>query len=269
VPAVPPKAVIIAVHGFNDHSRAFEGFGAFAAEHGYLVDAYDQQGFGENANFGDWPGEHALVEDLRARIRERRSQSPGVPLFVLGTSMGGAVSVLALAAGSDSDVAGLVLAAPAVWGGDAINPFYRATLWLAARVAPNWTLTGQGLGVRPSDNEAVLLALGEDPLFIKETRLRAIEGVVGVMGSARKAGPQLKLPRLVLSGVNDEIIPPQAINSFVLTLEPSGCRHIVYDEGWHLLLRDLQRQRVWQDILLWLDNPAASDLGVACNIAPD
>lgn len=268
-PMGPPKATIIAVHGFNDYSSAFEAFGKFAAANGYFVDAYDQQGFGQNANFGNWPGRETLIDDLRARISERRAQAPDRPLYVLGHSMGGAVSTLALAAGSQSDVDGVVLVAPAVWGGDAFNPFYRATLWAAARVAPNWTLSGKSLGIQASDNKEVLLALGEDPLFIKETRIRAMEGVVDVMGSAREAGPQLELPRLILSGVNDEVIPPAAINSFVLTLEPAGCRHVVYDQGWHLLLRDLQREVVWQDILLWLGGPADSDIGVSCDTVLD
>ena len=44
----PPRAVILAVHGFNDYSNAFETFGTFAAGHGIAVHAYDQRGFGAN-----------------------------------------------------------------------------------------------------------------------------------------------------------------------------------------------------------------------------
>ena len=51
-------------------------------------------------------------------------------------------------------------------------------------------------------------------------------------------------------------------------LDPADCRHIIYDEGWHLLLRDLQRQRAWQDILSWLDDPGASKAGIGCDATP-
>lgn len=258
------KATIIAVHGFNDYSRAFEDFGVYAASRGYLVDAFDQQGFGRNANSGSWPGYELLIEDLNLRIAEHRRKRPAQPIYVLGESMGAAVAMLALSDVKTAGADGLIMSAPAVWGGDALNPFYRTALWLAAGVAPGWTFTGRGLGVQASDNVPMLRQLGADPLFIKETRLEAIQGLVELMGAARLAGPTLQLPRLVLDGRNDEVVPPDAISSFTARLSARACRRITYDEGWHLLLRDLQRQRVWDDILIWLDDPIRSQIGRPC-----
>ena len=258
------KAAIIAVHGFNDHSRAFEWFGEFAASNGYLVDAYDQQGFGRNPNWGHWPGQDALVADLIGRIDQHKTANPDRPLYVLGESMGGAVSMLALANHPAAGVDGLILSAPALWGGEAMNPFYRATLWLAARLIPNWTFTGKGLGIRASDNVPMLRELGADPLYIKDTRVQSMEGIVNIMGQARLTGPHLLLPILLLGGLHDEVIPPDAQDSFVPSLLSPNCRRIVYEEGWHLLLRDLQRQRVWDDIINWLDGTQTRRPGQPC-----
>lgn len=253
-PPAAPRAVVLALHGFNDHHTAFAEFGAWAAGQGVLVEAYDQRGFGANPDRGYWPGTAALVDDVRAAVRRLRAEHPGVPLYVLGESMGAAIATLALT-GPDAPAAdGVVLSAPAVWGGAALNPFYRGTLWLMRKLAPWMTFTGRGLGKRASDNLPMLRALGADPLFIKETRVDAIGGVVDLMGEARERGPELTSPRtLVLIGAHDEIVPTEAQRGFVASLPSGHCTLIDYPEGWHLLLRDLQRERVWHDILAWID----------------
>jgi acylglycerol lipase len=265
LPDGPPRAVILAVHGFNDYSNAFTEFGEFAAEHGIAVHAYDQRGFGANPAAGLWPGTSALIEDLeleRARIAKLH---PDLPVYILGESMGAAVVIAAVARGADLDAAGFVLTAPAVWGGDQLNPLYRATLWVMSRLAPGLKLTGRSLGVMASDNIDALRALSADPLFIKETRVDAIAGLVQLMDEAYAAADAFPGPVLVMVGEHDEIVPPGAQTAMIERLLAGSCLQVVYPEGWHLLLRDLQRRVVWQDILAWIDGePLPSGQGQPC-----
>jgi acylglycerol lipase len=270
----PPRAVILAVHGFNDYSTAFDAFGAYAASRGVAVHAYDQRGFGANPDAGRWPGIPVLVADL-LRERERiRALYPDKPVYLLGESMGAAVLIAAVAQGAPLDAAGMIMTAPAVWGGDQLNPFYRATLWLAVHLVPALKLTGEGLGVMASDNLEVLRALGADPLFIKATRVDAIAGLVRLMDLALAATPLVPGPLLVLGGARDEVVPPTAHAAMLERLTADPCLEIVYPEGWHLLLRDLQRQVVWDDILAWIDGEAppsglAQPCGAALSVAAE
>ncbi len=250
-----PKAVILALHGFNDNRNAFDWFAAFAVERGYRLIAFDQQGFGANRNRGLWPGNAALVEDLQRHVAELREVWPDLPLFVLGESMGAAVATIAFA-GDTPSIDGLVMVSPAVWGGPSLNPLYRAALMTVAGILPRWQMTGHSLGRRATDNDAALIALGRNPLTIRETRLDAVAGLVRLMDAAVASAPALDLPTLVLFGERDEIIPPDVISSFAERLDPAQCAAIVYPEGWHLLLRDRQRERVWADIVAWLEREA-------------
>lgn len=265
LPEGAPRAVILAVHGFNDYGNAFAGFGAFAADQGIAVHAYDQRGFGANPAAGLWPGTQALISDLefeRARVGELY---PDRPVYLLGESMGAAVIMAAMARGAVLDADGVILTAPAVWGGDQLNPLYRATLWLVARLAPGLKLTGRNLGVMASDNLEALRALSADPLFIKETRVDAIAGLVELMDTAYAAADTLSGPLLILIGERDEIVPPGAQTAMVERLRATPCVRVVYPDGWHLLLRDLQRQVVWEDIIAWIDGaPSASKPEVHC-----
>jgi alpha-beta hydrolase superfamily lysophospholipase len=265
LPEGAPRAVILAVHGFNDYSNAFTEFGEFAAARGIAVYAYDQRGFGANPAAGLWPGTPALIRDLeleRARIGRRH---PDRPVYILGESMGAAVVMAALARGVTLDARGYILTAPAVWGGDQLNPFYRATLWVVSHVAPGLKLTGRSLGVMASDNIEALQALSADPLFIKETRVDAIAGLVQLMDAAYAAAGTISGPLLIMVGEHDEIVPPGAQSAMIEHLRAAPCLQVVYPDGWHLLLRDLQRRVVWQDILAWIDGaPLPSGRGASC-----
>jgi acylglycerol lipase len=268
-PPGSPRAVIVALHGFNDHKAAFAEFGAHAAARGVVVEAYDQPGFGERADRGRWAGTEALVLELHAAVRSARARHPGAPVFVLGESMGAAVALVALARPEAPAVDGLVLAAPAVWNGDGLPRGYRTALRLLAALVPPFRVSGRNLDVQASDNIEMLRALGRDPLYLRETRIDAVAGLVDLMDEAREGAPRQRLPMLVLLGARDEIVPPQASRTFVRTLDPGSCSVVAYLDGWHLLLRDHQRERVFRDVVAWVGGePLPSRLDYPCGPPP-
>src|SRR3546814_4785620 len=71
-----PKAVILALHGFNDYGMAFADPGAWWAQRGIATFAPDQRGFGAGPYHGYWPGGQRMADDVgdqigRASGRER------------------------------------------------------------------------------------------------------------------------------------------------------------------------------------------------------
>jgi acylglycerol lipase len=267
-PPEQPRAVVLALHGFNDRKAAFEDFGKFAAARGVLVEAYDQSGFGARPNRGLWPGADVLAEEAREHVRELHRQYPSVPVYLLGESMGAAVAVVALTGPQAPPIDGLILSAPAVWGGKDLSGLYRAVLTAANLAIPWVTLTGEGLNIQASDNIPGLIRLGRDPLYIRATRVDAIAGLVGLMDEALNRGPELRVRTLVLTGARDEVVPPQSQADFVRSLPGQGCSVVTYLHGWHLLLLDLQRETVFRDILGWMDHePLPSGLERPCGPA--
>ena len=253
-----PRAVVLALHGINDYSNAFDGAGRFLAGRGIATYAFDQRGFGAAPNRGMWPGTASLVGDARDAARAIGAAHPGAPLYLMGESMGGAVAMLAVAGPDPVPAAGAVLVAPAVWGRESMNVFYKATLWLAAHTVPWWKLTGEGLKIRPSDNVEMLRALSQDPLVIKGTRVDAIWGVVDLMDRAYDDAPRAARPVLLLYGKNDEIIPKAPTFAAMRALPPdNGSRLAFYGDGFHMLLRDLKGEVVLEDVAAWIADRAA------------
>ena len=257
------KAVILALHGFNDYANAFDGPGELWAKEGIATYAYDQRGFGAAPERGFWPGRAALAADVVTGAQVLRRMYPGTPLYLLGESMGGAVAVAALTGESGTpvpDVDGVVLTAPAVWGRPTMDLLPRLALWVGVRLMPGLTLTGRGLKIKASDNIVMLRALGQDPMVIHATRIDTIYGLVDLMDAALASAARLDTPLFVMYGAKDEIIPRAPIRLFVDTLpaEPMRRRKLAwYQNGYHMLLRDLEGPVVIADVASWVLAPSA------------
>jgi alpha-beta hydrolase superfamily lysophospholipase len=252
-----PRGLVLALHGFNDYGNAFAGLGDYLGAQNFLVYAVDQRGFGTTAQRGRWPGEERLVADLLALVDLLRERHPGLPITLVGESMGGAV--LLAAAPRLGDVQGLVLIAPAVWSRDTMPAYQRLLLAAAARTLPGLELTGRGLGIRPTDNDPFWRAYSADPLVIKATRVDALWGVANLMDQATRTLPNPTLPILLLYGERDQVIPKHAFCAWLSRL-PSGTpglRLVVYGKGWHMLTRDRQGAWVMADIAAWIRDPSA------------
>ncbi|WP_342642808.1 alpha/beta hydrolase [Rhodoligotrophos ferricapiens] len=260
-----PEAVIIAVHGFNAYSGDFALAAPWFAKRGVTVYAYDQRGFGNTAQRGVWPGSDVMVDDLQTITRLIKARHRGVPVYVLGTSMGGAVTMVALTKGLDVD--GAILVAPAIWGWQAMNPLYKGALWIAAHTIPGKTATGSGLDIWPTDNMAVLREMSKDNLYIRDTRFDAVYGLVTLMDEAYSAAPAISRPVLYLYGAHDQLVPKAPTAAVMASLRGP---HTIgyYAEGWHMLLHDKQRLTVYRDILAWMKHRAAP-LPSQSTVTPD
>lgn len=261
LPSGPPRAILLALHGYNDYSAFITAAARFFQEWDIAVFSYDQRGFGAAPRPGRWGGQETMGRDLHTIIDLLGKQHPGIPLYLLGDSMGGAVI---LATGSRTPrlaVDGVILVAPAVWARATMPWYQRAALWLGARLLPWLRVSPKGLDITPSDNRQMLQALGRDPLVMKESRIDALHGLTNLMDAAYEAAARFDHRLLLLYGARDEIIPAGPMSDvFRRRLRTSFVapqRLLVYDNGYHMLLRDLQAEVVWSDILAWLAVPAA------------
>lgn len=254
-----PRAVILALHGMNDYSNAFDEPGKYWSERGVAVFAYDQRGFGHAPDAGYWAGTDAMADDLSTATRLLRQRYPQTPLYLLGESMGGAVSIAAMTRPAAPPVDGIILSAPAVWGRADMNIFQRSALFLASYTMPWMTLTGQGLNIMPSDNLDMLRALSRDPLVLKETRVDAVHGLCDLMDEAAEKAADLHGPVLMLYGKNDQVVPAEPTYRAMHALPDPSAPQVkaLYANGYHMLLRDLQARLVWDDVLAWIANPKA------------
>jgi acylglycerol lipase len=246
-----PDAVVLCLHGYGDYRRAFTLAGRWLAARGLAVYAYDQRGFGATESRGLWPGAEALLEDLADAVTAVRERHAGTPLIVLGESMGGSVALGALGSGRVTGVDRLVLAAPGVRGNVPLRQLHDLALRLAVLALP-WLAVELRRGARPwlAPEEAVRLA--EDPLMLRELSVGTYDGLIELAGLA-SVEPQVDLPpTLLLHGALDRTVPRTAIHALADVLGDAVTLRL-YPERHHLLLHEIDAERVLADCLDWIE----------------
>ena len=238
----------------SDYSEAFDVPGPWWAAHGITVFAYDQRGFGAAPDPGVWAGADAMRSDLDDFVDAVRAKYPGVPVYALGESMGGAVVLSALATAKPPHVDGVVLIAPAVWSREDMPFFYGWAAWFMAHVFPAMHVSGNGLHIVACDNIEVLRKLARDPLFQHSARADQVYGLMNLMDQARKAPANLPAhspPILYLYGAHDQVIPAPPTEA---TIKALGSRAQVHRDpnGYHMLLRDLDAESQWKEVSDWI-----------------
>jgi acylglycerol lipase len=228
----PVKSVIVALHGMNDYGRAFELAGPY------------------------WSG----LGIATYAVAVARATHPGVPVTLVGESMGAATILAAMGEADAPQVESTVLIAPAVWGWSNLPLPYKVSLWVTAHTPVSLRPLNPPRAVvrkiTASDNIEMLRRLGRDPNMLFATRLDAVYGLVGMMEKAYKSAHKIPPQTLVLYGSNDQIIPRPSVERTV-SLLPSTIQTVEYPDGYHMLTRDLQAPRVWTDIVAFIENPNA------------
>ncbi|MFN4183955.1 MAG: alpha/beta fold hydrolase [Hyphomonas sp.] len=253
--------VVVGVHGMNDYANAFHMAAPYWARHGVTTYAYDQRGFGRSPNKGIWPEEELMREDLRTAVDVARARHPDAIITVVGISMGGSVTLTAFGSDRPPKADRLIVSGPGLRGWGAINPLYRVSLWATAHANPDWLVVPPvGLiKIEPSDNNDMLRRTWSDPHMTYRTRIDQVYGLVALMENANTAAARLKpnVPTLISYGARDIVIPENGVRRAAEIL-PSFVRTVYYPKGYHMLLRDLQAERVHADYLAFMQNPAAA-----------
>ena len=248
-----PKAVILGLHGFGDYRKAWDEPAEIWARAGITTYSYDQRGFGGSPTRGRWPGTEALVGDANEMILLLRQKYPGVPVYLAGESMGGAVALVAAEQGARID--GLILLATALRSRDTLGPVATGGLWFVAHTVPWFPSGPTSIDFMPTDNPKTLDKLRNDKQMLRQTRVDMAYGLVDLMDDAREAAAKVHVPYLMLHGLGDRIVPQEPVKAAIEVMPPRADSKLAfYKKGYHLLLRDKEGKTVAVDVAAWVAN---------------
>lgn len=256
---IAPRAVVVISHGAGEHGGRYQRLAERLSAGGYTVYAIDHRGHGRSA------GPRALVDrvanaaaDLDHLIDLARGEHPGVPLILLGHSLGGMIA-LHYAVQSQSKLDGLILSGPLV----VLDPPPAAVARLMARALSALAPRLPAIAVDPSlvsrDPQEVE-AYRTDPL-VHHGRL-PLRTVAEILTATQRLPDQvagLELPLLVIHGSEDGLAP-LAGGRLVHERAASADKTMkVYDGFFHEIFNELpeDRERVFADVMTWLDAHAA------------
>ncbi len=250
-PAAAARRALVLVHGLFEHSGRYDAVAAWFAARGCAVHGYDQQGHGRSEGTRAHARRFAdLLDDLEALLALVRAEHPGLPIFLLGHSLGGLV-VAALLRERQPDVAGAITSGAALAISEGLSSARllaaRLLAWVAPRLSFDAGLDPQGLSRDPE----VVRAYQEDPLVGRRiTAALAAELQAAVRRTAAGAG-EVKVPLLLLHGEEDPLCPVRGSADFHARLRAPG-RLRTYPRLRHEILNEPERAAVFEDVLEWI-----------------
>jgi len=241
------------VHGVGEHSGCYETFATRFAAHGVAVYAQDHRGFGRSGGRrGHIVRYEQAVDDLRLLVERARAAHPSLPLILVGHSMGGTLALLfALRHPDLLDYA--IFSAPALIVGLPV-PLWKRTLGRTlSRLYPTYTDVAAFNPELLTRDPAVQQSAREDALrhTRKTARLYTEMFVRGPRDALARAG-SLRVPYLVLHGADDPLVPVAASQRLYDTARSAPRTIRVYPGLRHEIFREVERERVYADILAWL-----------------
>jgi acylglycerol lipase len=251
LPDGPVHAVLLIAHGAGEHSGRYVHVAKRLVEEGYAVYALDHRGHGRSG------GHRALVDrvehtvsDLDALVVQAAGEHPGVPVFLLGHSMGGAIA-LRYAIAHQERLTGLILSGPLA-ALEAAPAAQRIAAKVISVIAPRLPV----FAVDPtlvSRDPAVVEAYRTDPL-VHHGKLpaRTVAELAAAVESFPDAVRAITVPTLIMYGTADRLAPPSGA---VMLSERIGSDELTvksYEGLYHEILNEPEQQRVLDDLCAWL-----------------
>jgi acylglycerol lipase len=262
LPQDTARAVIVIVHGIHEHSARYAHVGARLSAAGFAVYAADHRGHGQSdgrrANIERMA---LIVADLRSFVRFAAERHPGLPVFMVGHSLGGLIALqYVLDDGTRDDgsgrtpLDGLVVSAPAVTAtvGSALA---RRLAGVLSALVPNLGVTDLDADHKISRDPEVVRSYREDPLVYRG-RIKARTGaeILAAMQHLPARLPGLSMPLLLLHGTEDQICPladsvmlHDAVSSPDRTLRR-------YPGLYHEVFNEPEREAILTDLISWLND---------------
>jgi len=248
----PARAVVVVVHGLGEHAGRYHALAEFLHEWGFAVWAHDHHGHGESTGArGALPSELRLLDDLALVIDDARRENPGLPLVLLGHSLGGLVAASLVARGVRT-VDGLVLSSPGLDPG--LSGFQKALLAVLPRIAPNLRL-GNGLDDNYlSHDRAVVQAYRDDPLTHDRIGSRLARFLAYEGATVQQAAARWPVPTLLVYAGGDRLVLPAASRAFAAAAAPSGMVEAqCFETLYHEIFNELDAEPVFAALKRWLD----------------
>jgi alpha-beta hydrolase superfamily lysophospholipase len=250
-PHPDPTHVVVLAHGYGEHIGRYEHVAATLGHSGAAVFGLDHVGHGRSdgprALIGDFD---PVVADLHLLVEQARAEHPGLPMVLLGHSMGGLIATR-YAQRHGSGLSGLVLSAPLIG-----NPGTGALL--AMEPLPEIPIDPAVL----SRDEAVQREYAADPLIYHGGFQRAtLAAMAAALLDAALDSRELTGPVLWQHGEADSLVPLSGSRRLMELLVNAEVTSRHYPDARHEIFNEINRDEVLRDTAEFIHDVVAQSAG--------
>jgi len=256
--SVTPWAVLLCIHGLSLHATSYTAFGKAMSHLGIPTYAIDVRGFGswqntEQARQLDFT---QAFSDIKNSLEAIKRGNPGLPIIIVGESMGGGIALQAAAA-NPTLVDGLICSVPSRRNSGQKTTNLKAALGLIYN--PNWKIPiGDKVIKRATAKADVAEEWENDPMTRKRFTAKELMQFRALMNDNRmKAELITKIPVLFLQGGSDKLIKPTGTVELYNHLKTNDKDLVMVGSAEHLILEQGQfddKIQIKDDVITLLTN---------------
>ncbi|XP_069499470.1 monoglyceride lipase [Ambystoma mexicanum] len=265
-PQSPPRALVFVVHGAGEHCGRYDELAQMLIGLDIFVFAHDHVGHGQSE------GDRLAVSDFQVYIRDSlqhvdlmKKEHPGLPVFILGHSMGGAISILT-AAERPCDFSGLVLISPLVLPNpDTASTFKVFAAKVLNHVLPNFSLGSIDPNVVSRNKKEVDLYIADPLVYHSTMTVRFGMHLLNATTRVEKVLPHFTVPFLLLHGTADKLCDIKGSHLMIERVPFQDKVLKVYEDSFHALHKELPEvsSAVFKEIQTWLAQKIAETAAAA------
>jgi len=252
LPAKRPKAVLLVVHGFAEHSGRYINLVNHFVPKGYAVYGLDHRGHGKSEGLQGYVERFSYyLGDLKIFFDIIRGKHGNTKIFIIGHSMGGTIAT-AYAVHHQDEFDGLILSGVGLKAAVSLPP----ALIIAARI---FSLLLPKIGIAVFDasaisqDKAVVDAYVNDPLVYRgKVRARLGAELVRMTQELPHQMPKIALPILIMHGTVDRLSDPKGSELLYERVSSKDKTLKLYDGFYHEIFNEPKREQVFKDVETWL-----------------
>lgn len=247
------KGVVLITHGIAEHCGRYDHVAQSLVEAGYSVVSFDLRGHGKSSGKRNYTNAFQdYLNDLQDVLERTQRGFSGLPLFLLGHSMGGEIVTL-FSIERNPEVKGILLSGPSVKISDDLSPFLQKVSGLLSVILPKLPVLKLGSADISKDPE-VVKAYDEDPLNYRGGILaRTGAEALGATKTISAHAGAISLPILIMHGELDKLADVKGSEMLYAKVSSEDKTLKIYDGLYHEILNEPERDLVKADIITWLD----------------
>jgi alpha-beta hydrolase superfamily lysophospholipase len=252
-----PRAVILAIHGGMAHGGDYMTPARWFRQHGIATVAYDLCGH-QDARRVDIPGFHVFLDDSALFLQWVKQQYPGLPMYVMGHSMGALIATH-LGLGhfrADDAIKGFILSSPYYVNAIKVSPVLLALSGVLGALVPRMKVPLASLTHQLTHDSTITARHYDD----ERDGIRATEITVR-FGNALTAAQQGLAARMpgwtqplfaVVAG-DDKLADADAAEAMLQSVPADLLTYQRHPRNFHENFNELNREQIYADILAWID----------------
>jgi len=254
LPATDPKAILLVVHGWAEHSGRYTNLVNYFVPKGYAICALDHRGHGKSEGrrgyverFSDY------LDDLKTFFDTVRSEHGDTKIFLVGHSMGAIIATAyTVAVTHQQELAGLIVSGVGVKPGSSLSSALIPLARLLSLLLPRLGIMVLDASAISQD-KAVVDAYVNDPLVYRgKITCRFGAEMLATLRKLPSEMPEINLSILIMHGTADRLCDPEGSRILYDQANSKDKTLKLYEGFYHEIFNEPDHKQVLDDMEAWL-----------------